>query len=150
MIPRVLPDLTLPAHTGETVALRPQSADDAEQSLLVFVPYAFTPVCTDELAAVADLEARLRARGIRPLVLSCDTKYALRAWTEAELGDRWDAVPLLSDFWPHGRVARLCGVFDERRGGPHRTALLIDADGTVRDRESADFGSSRDLGRFAG
>ena len=147
MITRVLPDLVLPAHTGEDLSISARSVSG--RALLVFVPYAFTPVCGSELRMLADLAPGLRARGVEPLIIACDTKYALRAWSQAELGERWDAVPLLSDFWPHGRCARLCGVFDERRGGPCRIALLVDADGTVLDEESSDFGSPRDLGRFA-
>ena len=146
MTTRVLPDLTLPAHTGEDVHVSSRAGSGG--TLLVFVPYAFTPVCTDELGELARLAPALRARSVEPLLVSCDTKYVLRAWAEAELGDHWDTVPLLSDFWPHGGLARACGVFDERRGGPHRTALLADTAGSVVDVESADFGRPRDLARF--
>lgn len=146
MIPRVLPDLVLPAHTGEDLSISARSATG--RALIVFVPYAFTPVCGSELTMLADLAPELRARGIEPFVVACDTKYALRAWAQEELGENWDAVPLLSDFWPHGRASRLSGVFDEQRGGPRRIALLVGANGTVVDEESSDFGSPRDLGRF--
>ncbi|SLM96028.1 redoxin domain-containing protein [Brevibacterium yomogidense] len=143
---RTLPDLSLPAHTGEDVPLL--TGAESGGVLLVFVPYAFTPVCADELVTLVGLAGRLRARGIAPLVVSCDTKYTLRAWAIAELGDAWDSVPLLSDFWPHGALSRACDVFDHRRGGPHRTALLADSSGSVVDEETADFGTPRDLGRF--
>ncbi|GAA2106034.1 hypothetical protein GCM10009823_31840 [Brevibacterium salitolerans] len=112
---------------------------------MAFVPYAFTPVCSSELAELAALAPRLRAAGVRPVVVSCDTKYTLRAWAEQELGEDWDAVALLSDFWPHGRLAEALGVMDRARGGPHRTALLADASGTVTQVISADFGSRRDF-----
>lgn len=146
MSARALPDLTLPAHTGEDVHLLTSAGPGG--ALLVFVPYAFTPVCADELVTLVGSADALRAHGISPLVASCDTKYTLRAWADSALGDAWDAVPLLSDFWPHGALARACGVFDDRRGGPRRTALLTDASGEVVDEESADFGRPRDLGRF--
>lgn len=146
MSARTLPDLTLPAHTGEDVPLLTRAG--AGGVLLVFVPYAFTPVCADELVKLVGLVGALRERGIAPLVASCDTKYTLRGWAVAELGDEWDSVPLLSDFWPHGTLSRACGVFDDRRGGPHRTALLADSSGSVIDEETADFGKPRDLGRF--
>lgn len=146
MIPRVLPDLLLPAHTGEDISIRP-SADDGH-TLLVFVPYAFTPVCGSELRTLLQLAPALRRAGTEPLVVSCDTKYTLRAWAQDELGEEWDTVPLLSDFWPHGNCARQCDVFDEQNGGPLRTALLVAANGSVLDEESADHGTARDLGRF--
>ncbi|SMY13219.1 redoxin domain-containing protein [Brevibacterium jeotgali] len=146
MSERTLPDLMLPAHTGEDVPLLREAGSGGV--LLVFVPYAFTPVCADELVELVALAGAFRSRGIAPLIVSCDTKYTLRAWAVAELGDEWDRVPLLSDFWPHGALSRACGVFDARRGGPHRTALLADASGSVLDEETADFGTPRDLGRF--
>ena len=40
--------------------------------------------------------------------------------------------PLLSDFWPHGEVARRYGVFDEDFGVALRGTFLIDTDGVVR------------------
>ena len=146
MSTRVLPDLFLPAHTGEDHSIRALRPDG--RTLLVFVPYAFTPVCGSELTTLAQLAPALRRAGIEPLVISCDTKYTLRAWAQDELGEEWDAIPLLSDFWPHGHCARQCDVFDERYGGPQRTALLVAGDGTVLDEESADHGTARDLGRF--
>jgi mycoredoxin-dependent peroxiredoxin len=54
--------------------------------------------------------------------------YALRVYAEQEdFG-----FPLLSDFWPHGAVARAYGVFDEARGCAQRGSFLIDQDGTIR------------------
>ncbi|HJG79880.1 MAG TPA: redoxin domain-containing protein [Brevibacterium senegalense] len=146
MIHRVPTDLVLPAHTGEDVVVGPSGL--SSRALLVFIPYAFTPVCGSELRSLAQLAPRLEEAGTEPFVVSCDTKYTLRAWAQDELGEQWDVVPLLSDFWPHGDAARQCGVFDERRGGPRRIALLVEGDGTVVDEESTDFGRPRDLGRF--
>ena len=40
--------------------------------------------------------------------------------------------PLLSDFWPHGEVARAYGVFDDTKGSPRRSSFVIDKDGIVR------------------
>ncbi len=146
MSDRTLPDLTLPAHTGDDVPIL--GAAGSGGVLLVFIPYAFTPVCADELGELVSLAGALRAQGTEPLVASCDTKYTLRAWADAALGDQWDTIPLLSDFWPHGALAHACGVFDTRRGGPHRTALLADRSGIVLDEETTDFGTARDLRRF--
>ncbi|WP_019157308.1 redoxin domain-containing protein [Brevibacterium senegalense] len=146
MIPRVLPDLLLPAHTGEDLSIRPSGPDG--RTLLVFVPHAFTPVCGSELRTLAELAPRLREGGTEPVVVSCDTKYTLRAWAQDQLGERWDVLPLLSDFWPHGDVSRQCGVFGDRHGGPRRIALLVAEEGAVVDEESTDIGRPRDLGRF--
>jgi alkyl hydroperoxide reductase subunit AhpC len=54
--------------------------------------------------------------------------YALRVYAEQENF----GFPLLSDFWPHGAVARAYGVFDEARGCARRGSFLIDQNGTIR------------------
>ena len=61
--------------------------------------------------------------------LSVDSGPALRAWSAALGGIRH---PLLSDFWPHGAVARSLGIFNEAAGIVNRTLTIIDPDGVVR------------------
>jgi len=62
------------------------------------------------------------------MAISCDPIFSLRA-----LADR-DALffPLLSDFWPHGEVARSYGAFDEERGCATRSSFIVDKQGIVR------------------
>ena len=40
--------------------------------------------------------------------------------------------PVLSDFYPHGKVSQMFGVFDETRGAPKRAVIIIDKKGVVR------------------
>ncbi len=61
--------------------------------------------------------------------ISCDAVYSLKAWA-VELGGL--NYPLVSDFWPHGAVARAYGVFNETAGRPERAVIVIDAAGTIR------------------
>jgi alkyl hydroperoxide reductase subunit AhpC len=96
--------------------------------VLVFVPFAFSGTCTAELCAIRDDIALFDDAGVRLLVVSCDATFSLRAWQEQE-GYTFD---LLSDFWPHGEIARAYGVFDEERGLAIRGSFLIDADGVLR------------------
>lgn len=63
------------------------------------------------------------------LGISCDTVHALKVWAEQLGGVKY---PLLSDFWPHGAVARAYGIFNEQAGRPERTIIVIDAEGVVR------------------
>lgn len=95
--------------------------------LLVFHPFAFTPVCEDE---ARDLQANLgsfREAETEVVLVSCDTSAARQAW-KAELGAEY---VFASDFWPHGEAARAYGVFNEANGAPHRGTFLIDKEGTV-------------------
>ena len=54
--------------------------------------------------------------------------FALRGWADLE----GYFFPLLSDFWPHGEVARAYGVFHESGGMATRGTFLVDTDGVIR------------------
>ena len=40
--------------------------------------------------------------------------------------------PILSDFWPHGAVAKEYGAFNEANGAAYRYSYILDAAGVVR------------------
>src|SRR5262249_31917947 len=62
------------------------------------------------------------------LTVSVDSSYAHRVWADRE----GFGFELLSDFWPHGEVAKRYGVFNEDRGFSVRGTFIIDKDGIVR------------------
>ena len=95
--------------------------------LLVFHPFAFTPVCREE---ALDLQANLESfdnAETDVIFVSCDSSAARQAWKH-ELGATY---AFASDFWQHGATARAYGVFDDETGAPLRGTFLIDKDGTV-------------------
>lgn len=96
--------------------------------LLVFVPYAFSDTCTNELVDLRDASDLQAREDLTILVASCDSVYTMKAWADSH---RYHA-PLLSDFWPHGAVASAYGVLNPRKGLANRGTFLIDADGVVR------------------
>lgn len=61
--------------------------------------------------------------------MSVDSIYALRSWATALGGIRH---PLLADFWPHGEVARLFGIFNDENGITNRAVIIIDPQGVIR------------------
>jgi glutaredoxin len=63
------------------------------------------------------------------LGISIDHIPCLKAWAESLEGISY---PLLSDFWPHGAVARQYGVFREEEGRSERALFVIDKEGIVR------------------
>jgi peroxiredoxin len=95
--------------------------------LLVFHPFAFTPVCEDEARDLQENLQSFRDAGTEIVFVSCDPSAARQAWRE-ELGAEYTFA---SDFWPHGVAAKAYGVFNERTGAPHRGTFLIDRGGTV-------------------
>ena len=95
--------------------------------LLVFHPFAFTPVCEEEALDLQENLASFESAETEVILVSCDSAPARRAWREQlKLG-----YTLASDFWPHGAVSRAYGVFDEDRGAPVRGTFLIDKTGVV-------------------
>ncbi len=119
------PDFTLVNQVGEKVTL---SEFRGRKVVLVFYPFAFSPLCTTELCDLRDRRGTFADDTVL-LGVSVDTKYALRAFAEQE-GLGFD---LLSDFWPHGAVAQAYGVFLPEAGGKAtRATFVIDRDGVVR------------------
>jgi peroxiredoxin len=95
--------------------------------LLVFHPFAFTPVCEDEARDLQENVSAFRDAGTEIVFVSCDPSPARQAW-KRELGAEYTFA---SDFWPHGAAAKAYGVFNEVNGSPHRGTFLIDHEGTV-------------------
>ena len=80
--------------------------------LLVFYPLAFTRVCSGELCEVRDNLNEYVSDDVQVLTVSVDSAYSHKVWAEQE----GFTFPLLSDFWPHGQVAKTYGVFNEVAG----------------------------------
>ncbi len=96
--------------------------------LLVFYPLAFSGICTAELCQLRDDLPSFENEDTITLAVSVDSPYVLKAFAERE-GYRFG---LLSDFWPHGEVARAYGVFNEERGFATRGTFIVDKGGIVR------------------
>jgi mycoredoxin-dependent peroxiredoxin len=95
--------------------------------LLVFHPFAFTPVCEDEARDLQENLQSFRDANTEIVFVSCDPSAARQAW-KRELGAEYTFA---SDFWPHGAAAKAYGVFNEESGAPHRGTFLVDEDGLV-------------------
>ena len=95
--------------------------------LLVFHPFAFTPVCEEESRDLQENLDSFRNAQTEVVFVSCDTSAARQAWKQ-ELGAEYTFA---SDFWQHGAAAKAYGVFNEESGAPIRGTFLIDKAGTV-------------------
>ena len=134
------PDFTLRDQFGQDVTL--SAFRGAKAVALVFYPYAFSGVCTSEMAGIRDRLEEFLTFDTEVLAISCDPVYSLRAFADADGLN----FALLSDFWPHGEVTRAYGVFDEARGCPRRSSYVVDKDGLVRWAVHNEGGRGRDLG----
>jgi len=125
------PDFELPSQFGEPVRLSSFRGDRAVA--LVFFPLAFSRTCAGELRELQENRALFQDAGVEVLGVSVDSKHSLRAWADAEGYE----MPLLSDFWPHGGVARSYGAFRPDTGVASRTTVLLCEEGIVRSVFSA-------------
>ena len=138
---QVAPDFTLVNQAGEKVTL---SDFRGRKVVLVFYPFAFSPLCTSEMCDLRDRRGDFDDDTVL-LGVSVDTKYALRVFAEQE-GLGFD---LLSDFWPHGAVAQEYGVFLPDAGGKAtRATFVIDREGVVRWAIINGPGEPRDPGDY--
>lgn len=137
---QVAPDFTLVNQRGEEVTL---SDLRGRTVVLVFYPFAFSSICTDEWCALRDRSGEFDDDTV-VVGVSVDTKHALRVFREQE-GLQFD---LLSDFWPHGEVAQQYGVFLPERGMATRATFVIDRDGVVRWALVNHPGEARDPGAY--
>ncbi len=122
---RAAPDFTLRDQFGQDVTLSSHRTHKAV--LILFYPNAFSGVCTGELAGIRERLADFMTFDTEVVAISCDPVYSVRAFADAE-GLNFS---LLSDFWPHGAVARAYDVFDAAKGTPRRSSYVIDREGKV-------------------
>lgn len=119
------PDFTLRDQFGQDVSLSAYRGSKAVA--ILFYPAAFSGVCTGEMAGIRDRLAEFMTFDTDVLAISCDPMFSLRAFADADGLN----FPLLSDFWPHGEVARAYDVFDERTGAARRSSYVVDRDGAI-------------------
>jgi mycoredoxin-dependent peroxiredoxin len=132
------PDFTIRDQNNQDVTL---SSFRGERSvLLVFYPFAYSSLCTGELCAVRDDLGDFQNDDVQILAISVDHPFALKSWAE----NQGFHFPLLSDFWPHGAIARAYGVFNDTRGMAVRGTFLVDKAGIVRFAEINGPGQPRD------
>jgi peroxiredoxin len=96
--------------------------------LVMFFPFAFTGNCTGELCTIRDRYTDFVSDDSVVLSVSCDPVPSLKVFATQE----GLTHSLLSDFWPHGEVARAYGAFLEEKGFATRASFLVDKDGIVR------------------
>ena len=131
--------LVAPGTPAPAFRLKTEDGEDFTQddlkgatSVLVFYPFAFSPVCTDQFQVyeqVRDEFGDARLYGV-----STDASWSQAAFRE-KLGV---SIPQLSDFEPKGEASRALGAYFEPGGMTNRAILVFDAEGVVRFAHLAD------------
>ena len=138
-IGQAAPDFTIPNQHGEAVSL--SSFKGSKNVLLMFYPFSFTGTCTGELCALRDDLSSFQNDDLQLLAISCDSPFTQRVFAEQENYQ----FPVLSDFWPHGAVAKAYGVFEESRGCATRGTFIVGKDGNLKWQVVNTLGEARNV-----
>ena len=136
------PDFTLSDQFGAEVELSELLREGSVA--LVFVPFAFSRICTTEFGELSAHRRLFEERGVRLLGVTVDSVWTLRAWADQENF----GFPILSDFWPHGDVARAYDAFVERTGAAARATFVIAQDGRIAASFASNPGEARALDAY--
>lgn len=124
------PDFTLPAVDGSSISLSQYLGK--KNVVISFVPAAWTPVCSAQWPVYDMSEDIFRDNDTTLIGITVDNIPTLYAWTKALAINKerlW--FPVVSDFFPHGEVAKKYGVL--RSGGVSERALfVIDKEGIIQ------------------
>jgi peroxiredoxin len=119
------PDFVLKDQNGEDFRL---SDFRGKKVLLSFHPLAWTGICEKQMKALVKNYERFGKLNVVPVGISVDSVPTKKAWAE-HMGLK--RLRILSDFWPHGGIARLYGLFREEDGISERANVLVDEEGKV-------------------
>ncbi|NMO01221.1 peroxiredoxin [Gordonia sp. TBRC 11910] len=132
------PGFALRDQNNQLVGLDALRSD--RRVVLVFFPLAFTGNCEGELGMIRDRLPEFDNDSHVTVAISVGPPPTHKVWSVAQAF----LFPILSDFWPHGDVARSYGVFDEERGYSLRGTFVVDRDGTILFAHASEPGAPRD------
>jgi peroxiredoxin len=118
-----LKDFSLKDQNGKEFMLSEQAGKGV---LLSFHPLAWTSICAEQMKSLEANKKIFDSLNTVAVGISVDSVPCKKAWAE-HLGIA--NTSLLSDFWPHGAVAELLGLFSERDGIDERSNVLVNEDG---------------------
>jgi peroxiredoxin len=119
------PDFSLHATPDQLVSLRDFRGRPV---ILAFYPADWSPVCGDQMALYNELLDEFSRFDAELIGISVDGAWCHIAFAH----DRKLRFPLLADFEPKGKVAKLYGAYREEDGTTDRALFVIDADGVIR------------------
>jgi peroxiredoxin len=119
------PDFVLRDHKKQEFRL---SDFKGKRVLLSFHPLAWTSVCAKQMQSLDRHFEDFKSLNTVAVGVNVDAVPSKKAWADL-LGIR--ATRLLSDFWPHGDVAKLFGIFREEDGVSERANIIINEEGII-------------------
>jgi peroxiredoxin len=121
---RKMKDLKLKDQNGQDFRL----ADcRGKRVLLSFHPLAWTPVCAQQMQTLEKSKKALDKLNTVAAGLSIDSVPCKAAWAKSL---KIKNTRLLSDFWPHGALAKSLGIL-RAEGFSERANIILDEAGKV-------------------
>jgi peroxiredoxin len=114
------PDFSLKDQNNKNVKL---SKFKGKKVVLSFRPLAWTPVCHDQMLSLEENSDSFEKHNAIAFGVGIDSTPSNKAWANS-MGIK--KTRLLSDFWPHGEVAKAYGLFREVDGFSERANIIID------------------------
>jgi len=136
------PDFELVNQFGETVKL--SDFRGKKPVVIVFYPLSFSGICSGELCEIRDNFAKFDNSDVELLAISVDSKFVQKQFAEHE-GYKFS---VLSDFWPHGAVAKAYDVFLEEAGIANRATFVINKEGELVSKFVTAPGQARSMDEY--
>jgi peroxiredoxin len=114
------PNFSLKDQNDKTFDLLEQSG---KRVLLSFHPLAWTAFCAGQMKSLEENREALEALNTVAVGISVDSVPCKKAWAESL---KITNTRLLCDFWPHGKVAQMYGLFRDANGFAERANVIID------------------------
>lgn len=118
-------DFTLKDQNNEEHTL---SQFSGKKVLLSFHPLAWTKICAEQMQSLEENKGTFKSFNTIAFGISVDSVPSKKSWAKS-LGI--EETLLLSDFWPHGEVAKLYGNFIEKFGFSGRANIIVDESGKI-------------------
>lgn len=118
-------DFNLKDQDGKVVTLLNLKG---KKILLSFHPLAWTSICAKQMKDLDKNFSEFEKLNVYPLGISVDSVPCKKAWADSL---NLNNLKILSDFWPHGDVAKLYGIFREKEGFSERANIIIDENGKI-------------------
>jgi peroxiredoxin len=91
--------------------------------LLSFHPLAWTSICAEQMKSLEKNFDTFKELNTIAVGVNIDSIPSKNAWAQSL---NINNTSLLSDFWPHGEVAKIYSIFREKEGFSERANIIID------------------------
>ena len=132
-------DFTLLDHNEKKFML---SDFKGKRVLLSFHPLAWTSVCAKQMKSLEDNFIEFNKLDTVAVGINVDPIPSKKAWADSL---KIKNTRLLSDFWPHGNVAKLYNIFLEKEGFSKRANIIVSKDQRIDLIHIYDLSESPDI-----